>query len=126
MDDRRKFVRLDIDVLVQWRKITGEEARELDKESRTKNISAGGICLTVDERNMVAIGDLLAIEMKLPTGRLINLAGRVAWVSEFEIIGAEAEKNYDAGIEFVEIKEADREAIQQFVFRRFNPRTMNE
>lgn len=115
MQERRKFVRLNTSVDVKWAKITQESKGVLSDLSVSKNISGGGICLTVYGRS-VDIGDLVYMEIDLPAKEIIKVKGRVAWIGEFEIVGGRYEKRYDLGIEFLEIKEKDRGEIDQFVF----------
>ncbi len=115
MEERRKFVRLNTNVDVKWAKITPDKEGATGDLSKTKNISGGGICLTVYGKN-VDIGDILDMEIDLPTKKTIKVRGRVAWVGEFEIVGGRHEKNYDLGVEFLEIDEEDRIEINQFVF----------
>jgi len=111
MRERRRFVRLDINVKVRWKRI-----EQINKEENevTKNISGGGICLITEEK--LNEGDTLYLEIELPSGELIYARGRVVWVNEYEIIGVEAKKKYDVGIEFIEIKEEDREEIGRYIF----------
>jgi len=111
MRERRRFVRLDINVKVRWKRI--EQVNEEEKEV-TKNISGGGICLIAEEK--LNKGDTLYLEIELPSGELIYARGRVVWVNEYEIIGVEVKKKYDVGIEFIEIKEEDREEIGRYIF----------
>lgn len=115
MEERRKFVRLNANVDVKWAKITPDKESASGDLSTTKNISGGGICLTMYGKN-VDVGDLLDMEIDLPTKKTIRVKGRVAWVGEFEIVGGRHEKSYDVGIEFLEINEEDRIEISQFVF----------
>ncbi len=115
MKERRKFVRLNTNVDVKWAKITDEKESLLGDLSVTKNISGGGICLTVYGGNITE-SDFLYLEIELPTKRIIKTKGKVVWVGEFEIIGGRYEKRYDVGVEFLEIKDEDIEEINKFVF----------
>ncbi len=111
MEEKRKFIRLDVNVGVKWKKIK-EASLTADI---AKNISEGGICLIANEK--VAIGDLLDLEIELPTGKKITSKGKVAWVNEFEIIiGKMQMKRYDVGAEFLGISDEDREEIEKFIF----------
>jgi len=111
MRERRGFVRLDINVKVRWERVRqkGEEKSEF-----TKNISGGGICLITEEK--LNEGERLYLEIELPSGKLIYARGKVVWVNEYEIIGVEIKKKYDVGIEFIEIKEEDRQEIGKYIF----------
>jgi len=111
MRERRRFVRLDLNVNVKWRKI--DQVEEI-KENTAKNISIGGICLIVEEK--LNEGDYLELKINLPNQKEIHAYGRVVWIDEYEILGAEYGKKYDAGIEFLKIKEEDQQELEKFIF----------
>lgn len=111
MEERRKFVRLDLNTMVEWEK-TGRD--ESAGESKTKNISGGGICLIMD--GVINVGDTLNLKINLPTLKTIQAKGKIVWVDDFEIIGDRKEKRYEAGIEFIDIDVKDRQEINKFVF----------
>ena len=115
MQERRKFVRLNANVDVKWAKITDKKESLLGDLSVGKNISGGGICLTAYGGN-IGEGDMLYLEIELPTKKIVKTKCKVAWVGEFEIIGGRYEKRYDVGVEFLEIKDEDREEINKFIF----------
>lgn len=117
MDDKRKFARLNINVVVRWEKI-GKVRESIVDSSLSKNISAGGICLILYGEK-VEVGDLLKLELQLAKD-VISAKGKVVWVSEFEIVGDIDKKKYDVGVEFVEINDEYREKIKKFVFAVFN------
>ncbi|MFH0877006.1 MAG: PilZ domain-containing protein [Candidatus Omnitrophota bacterium] len=114
IDERRKFVRLGVNVKVNWQK-PAPPPPILDQENLTKNISEGGICLTANEK--LNTGELLLLDIELPNRRFIRAKGRVAWVHEFDIRAKG--KRYDVGIEFLEIQPQDREEIKKFMFDLF-------
>ena len=83
------------------------------KVGQVKNISAVGICLILYDN--VKIGTGLELEIYLPsTASSILAKGRVVWVKEYKII-SELKPRFDAGIEFLEIQEADKQKISQYV-----------
>jgi c-di-GMP-binding flagellar brake protein YcgR len=112
MQERRNYPRLDISVGVSWKKV-GASGQAIESDL-TKNIAAGGICLIMLEK--VVIGDVLFLELSLPTKETIVCRGRVVWARELGILGKEAEKKFDVGVEFVDISPDDRETIKKFVF----------
>jgi c-di-GMP-binding flagellar brake protein YcgR len=120
MAEKRKFMRLDINVAVGWSKVAGSSQDAADSRDMTKNISGGGICLIVNEK--VGPGDRISLNIELPTSKIIRAEGRVVWTKDFSIVGRENEKKYDAGIEFTNISEEDREEIKKFVFKFLNPK----
>ncbi|NIM90680.1 MAG: hypothetical protein GTO17_06990 [Candidatus Aminicenantes bacterium] len=117
MEEKREFARLDLNVRVDWKRITETPAPEQEFSDKTKNISAGGICLVVYEK--MEVGEKMQIEMELPSKKVIKAEGKVVWVSEYEISGREEETVYDIGVEFVKISQEERDEINQFVFASF-------
>lgn len=114
MDERRKFPRLHYNVTVTWKKVERPAAESAQGTNATKNISGGGICLEVD--SVVRIGDVLELDIALPTKKTIHSKGVVRWTEDFGIIGEKSNSRYEAGIEFIEINDSDREEVKKFVF----------
>lgn len=114
MEERRRFPRFDMNVNVKWDKIADVPESNVSDVDVTKNISSGGICLIVYER--LAEGDRLNMEIELPTRKIIRAAGKVVWIHEFELIGKSSEKRYDVGVEFLDLKDEEREEIKNFLF----------
>lgn len=114
MEEKREFARLDLNVKVDWKKISETYEPKQEYSDKTKNISAGGLCLVVYEK--LNVGEKLQIEMELPSKKVINAEGKVVWISEYEILGREEEKIYDIGVEFMKISKEEREEINKFVF----------
>ena len=111
MVEKRKFKRLDTSKIeVAWKKESLPSSASL-----SKNISAGGICLILDNKDALNEGDFLNLEFKLPTSECISAKGRVAWSEEIEIVGRQG-KSREAGIEFIDISDNVRQSISQFVF----------
>ena len=117
MKEKREFVRLNLNVKVDWKKISETPEAKQEFSHKTKNISVGGICLVANEK--VNIGETLQINMELPSEKVINAIGKVVWISEYEILDREEETIYDIGIEFVEINKKEREEINKFMFASF-------
>lgn len=110
-DERRRFIRLNINAEIKY-SIIPQEA--LQYHSKTKDIGAGGICLLAD--TLLKTGDMLTLEISLPEDPPnIHAVGRVVWVKSFSIAD---EKNvrYDAGVEFTEITDPERKKINKYVF----------
>ena len=110
---RRKFLRLNADVEVSWKKANRPATGLSGTVNNTRNISAGGICLCVYEE--IQESETLELQIKLPTGKIIETKGLAVWINEYEIIG-EDRSSYDVGIEFLDISDTDREEINKFVF----------
>jgi c-di-GMP-binding flagellar brake protein YcgR len=118
MKEKREYVRLDLNVRVDWKKIseTSDPAEEFT--DKTKNISVGGLCLIVNEK--LNVGDSLQIALELPSKKIIDMEGRVMWINEYEIFGKEEEQFYDVGIEFMNISKDEREEIKEFVLTSYS------
>jgi len=114
MQERRKYPRLDTTKInFLCKKIDSKDRKADDK---TKNISEGGICLNLGPHK-VQPGDVLQLEFMLPDRQaLISCKGRVIWAEDFDIIGSDCKKEYEAGIEFFDISDNDKKAIREFVF----------
>lgn len=112
MEEKREFIRQDLNVKVDLKKIIETSIVLGEFSDVSKNISAGGLCLVVSEK--LKIGDKLQIGMELPSKK-INAKGRVIWISELEINGRGYEEVYNLGVEFTEICDEDREEINKLV-----------
>ena len=113
MGAKREFVRLKLNVRVDWKKIIETSDAVGKFPDTTRDISAGGLCLNMNEE--LTIGDRLQIRMELPSKKIIDAQGKVVWVSEFGIDSRGEKKTYDTGIEFTAIRDEDREEINKFV-----------
>jgi Tfp pilus assembly protein PilZ len=120
MGAKREFARLNLNVRVDWRKID-DTVDVLGKfPDATRNISAGGLCLSMDEE--LQVGDELQLRMELPPKKIINAKGKVVWISEFEVDKRGYKKMYNTGIKFIEIRDEDREEINEFVLASLLPK----
>lgn len=111
IQEKRRFIRLNTSVDVQY---TVLEKSSVDKlNTKSKNISSGGICIIASDK--LENNDILGISIYLP-GEPMPLAakGSVAWSKPFQI-GKEKE-HYDVGVEFIQINPEDRKKINQYVF----------
>jgi c-di-GMP-binding flagellar brake protein YcgR len=110
-EERRQYPRLNSNVDIAYSFQGRKDAKE---KSVSKNISAGGICLILYER--VEVGMSLLLEIRLPgVGEPIYAEGEIKWIKEF-FISVDNTTRYDAGIEFVNIKENARHIIERYVF----------
>ena len=111
-EDRRQFPRLATTVDVQYNLIKEYAPKT---EVLAKNIGTGGICLIVYEK--VLPGSLLDLQIHISDiNHKIQAKGKVIWVNPFSV-GREEQERYDVGIEFVEIAEADKKQLSEYVFR---------
>lgn len=109
MEKQRNFQRLVLSVNVKWKKLYDSSDHNIDE---TKNISQGGICLKAYQD--VCVGDVLQMEIQLPTGKVIRPTAKIAWVGDCEVVGRKSQKRYDVGVKFVDLSEIDREEIRKF------------
>ena len=117
MEERRRFVRLDTRLDLAYTILPSGQA----KQSLTKNVSAGGICLISDQA--LPPGTRLQVALKLP-GReqSVNAIAEVVWNEPYEVISkAERRRSAEVGLRFVEIAPADREALMQHVILSLQP-----
>lgn len=127
-EEKRRHPRVTVRRKAKYRII---DCRDPEKVSRTLqgvvvNISSGGLLLGL--RQLVTDGlhisynedvqkrNWLAIEIDLLPGRpSVRAVGRVVW---YQRALESPDYNFDAGIEFHDIREEDRKTIEDFV-RRF-------
>ncbi|NLL96516.1 MAG: flagellar brake protein [Clostridiaceae bacterium] len=110
---RRVFFRfgciLDIQYRVFAKKDTKIEDRGTFIKAITKDISGGGLCLLTNYKPVYG----WYIEGNLDIGFNLNFIGRIVRVINIRDKG---KFKYETGIEFVEIKELEREKIISFIF----------
>lgn len=115
MSEKRKFARLPIRILVKWRKaFLGGQWESLDT---IRNISRGGICIAT--KHQLKKGDIIEIELKLPSKRIIKSQSKVTWVKGINLYELDKDLEFEVGIEFVDIKREDREELSRFVLENF-------
>ncbi len=101
--DRRRSVRCSIDFFVQ--EVMGDR-RYLHPAI---NLSVDGIYLLVHDDRRAADGEeVVALEFRLPTGRLIQTQGRVVHVDDYR-------GRRGVGVAFRDLADEDRQAIATFI-----------
>ena len=115
--EKRRFARLDIKALVKWEKITPDGNSTLNDLDTMRNVSRGGIRLTVSRK--LQKGDMLSVSIKLPAQKNISVKGRVVWIKEINPSTLAKNPEFDIGVEFIDIKEKDREVLNHFLFNSF-------
>jgi c-di-GMP-binding flagellar brake protein YcgR len=117
MQERRRFRRFKAEVKVRWRKLSENQELGAETEAVSKNISEGGACLTMEKKE-VDLGDILLLEIELPNSVKVTATAKVVWVmaniksQPWE----EEQKSYDAGVEFLDISDEDRDKLEKFAF----------
>ncbi len=110
--ERRKCPRLDEKMPLVYQTHENLEG----KTCSTKNISSGGFCFETERP--VYHGDVLWVQIYKPveTGLTrrapISTIAKVAWVRRIN------PEKYESGLEFVDIRERDREEIAEHVERK--------
>ncbi|MCM8824320.1 MAG: PilZ domain-containing protein [Candidatus Omnitrophica bacterium] len=110
--ERRRFLRLNVSVCVEY-SILGEEEVKSDF---THDIGGGGICLIVYD-NIIEENTILKLSIHLPDDtKPIKALGRVVWQRAIP----STVLRYDLGIEFIEISPEDRQRISEYVINHIN------
>jgi len=109
--NKRRFPRVSCQCLIT----IGKKSSERAFLTRTENIGVGGICVVLDKN----LGIFSEIELELAlkdNNSSIKCRGNVAWVVKSQILkDGTPLTNFDTGIEFVNISEADRQRIEKTV-----------
>ncbi len=120
-EERRKYVRLKASVEVKYTVI----GKPRTIEAFSKNVSADGLCLTIEEQ--LSAETTLQLEIKIPNSKdPIRALGRVVWQKRFESAGDQPGLYFDTGIEFTGISDFDRFNINRYVTERIEPKVKDE
>ncbi|NLO93202.1 MAG: hypothetical protein GX389_02965 [Clostridiaceae bacterium] len=111
---RRNFFRLNIVLDTQYRMFAEREVKEQErgdfKKTISKDISGGGVCLLANEKPILN----WYIEGKIDIDAEIRFVGKIVRSVPLENNGR---YSYEMGVEFVEIRDADREKVIGFIFK---------
>lgn len=111
-DERREFSRLSVLADVSYAK---KDTYERGKLTFAKNIGKGGICLIAYEE--LKESDVLELKILLPDEKEhINILGRVVWVKKFSMGEVSSGERFDAGVEFLQISDLDKQKIDRYIF----------
>ena len=111
MKERRRFIRLDVGVDVTYTKCDAPEQGGL---SYSKNISRGGICLSVNEK--LKKSDLLDLKISvLRYEKPIDAKARVIWVKEYHNSADLGKPRFDIGVELIGISKQDAKEIEEYI-----------
>ncbi len=110
--ERRKYPRLNAFITYS---IIEEENR--GKTTNTKNIGAGGIAFFAKEK--LAVDTILSLAITLPDASNFQTKGKVVWGDDIHVPG-DPNICCELGIEFIEINDADRQKISEYVFLRLD------
>ncbi|MBN2534116.1 MAG: PilZ domain-containing protein [Spirochaetales bacterium] len=117
MENMRGFPRLSLACEIEYSLNTsGTPENKETMMSKTRDISQGGICLITF--SPLQIGDILNLRIRLKGfHKPFKALGKVVWTQTFEIGGQEG---YDNGIEFIEIPEAQKGELKEFMQKMFS------
>ena len=108
MEEKRKFVRIDWPVVVQYKVL--EEPSTQD-QIVGMNISEGGVCFTGYER--LTKWTKLNMQIQVPFDSMpIFAKGKVVWIKK---IGEEHSKTFDVGVIFSEIDPKDQKRLKMYI-----------
>ena len=105
MPERRKFPRVNLNEKVMWRK-----ADTFDNLSVMRNISEGGLCFETNDLRLCC-DDIVQFSFQLPSKKIVYSKAKICWVSAVE----PGRIGWQAGAEFQDIGDFDRQDIQHFV-----------
>ncbi|HOX54159.1 MAG: PilZ domain-containing protein [Candidatus Omnitrophica bacterium] len=110
LNERRKFVRFNSSVDVQYALL--DKDPNLALQGKSRNISSGGIGLITDKK--LQEDDVLVVSIYMPQETLPIIAkSKVVWVRPLEM---HKEKRFDVGSEFINIAPEDRKKIDRYLF----------
>ena len=96
---------------VEYCRVEDQSSKKL--QAFTENISATGICIFLTEE--IKADSFLLITIYLLDGSApIETKGKVKWVQPSHFLNLINKQHFDAGIEFVEIAEEDRERLLHY------------
>lgn len=108
--NRRRFPRANYPCLI---KITRKKPYS-SISARTENIGHGGICVIL--KKDLGRFTPLDLELKLPDGKPpLETIARTVWVVKGHFPGEKPPKRYDTGIEFLELKDDDKERVDHII-----------
>jgi len=106
MQEQRQYIRLSKSLVVGY-KIKGQF---LSSGGRSKNISAGGICLPIFQ--MLNLGTILDLEVHLKEfEKPIKVTGEIIWITKRE----DVRLPFEAGIKFIKIDPSERNKIFYYI-----------
>lgn len=109
MVERRKCLRVECELTISFRDLdSGNPGRV--QSAVIKNISRGGINIRVDD--FIPVQDRLIVYLHLPANQTIEVKVGLAWIAELPRLN-----KYEIGACFVDIREEDESAIENFQYR---------
>lgn len=103
--DQRKFLRKALEVDFEATDAQGDGQLVFT----TADLSLGGVFIKSDV--LLELDERLTLSVRLPNGTRFDAKARVAWVRSFP----EGDEPAGMGVEFTELSDADRAAVQGFL-----------
>lgn len=95
--ERRRFVRFDEELKIRYNLFNSSP-----QNTKTRNISRAGLCLSTYEK--LKEKDCLELEIEVPGfSKPVKLTGRVMWVKELRSLDNQERRIFYTGIEFFKI-----------------------
>ena len=108
-EDKRNNPRLEVYHLAKY-SVVSDSSQKKPVLAYIKNISGGGVCIQTEEP--LPVGSLLQLRINMPLmSKPVTSIAKVAWSKK-----ASKKGFYEAGIHFLEIEEAVREAIKKGIY----------
>lgn len=116
--ERRRHVRVDVDIPVRY--ILTKDSSPLTAV-QTKNISMGGLCITIAEK--LKRGDVISVEIDIcAVSERITAKGEIMWVKEeTENNDPQGIRRFDIGLEFKELSNRHRKQLFNFLKEQITP-----
>lgn len=109
--ERRKNERVPIQNTAKIRIIGDISAETITYDYQTaiaKNISKGGVCLTLSQK--ISEGNVVRVEIPINETNIIKAFCEVEWCKEQDSNG-----KYEIGLSFIALKEEDSEFLEKFI-----------
>lgn len=104
-EQRREYFRMPVNIVINYCK----EEEEKKKTAVSIDLSGGGFCFL--SKNGIEINDVLSFDFQLTNGKKYNhIKGIVKWKVE------KLDKQYEYGIEFINLEKKDREDLISYLF----------
>lgn len=108
MDEKRKFIRFRAPLEVKY----GDTDYAEETQGLTKDISMGGVRISVNKPSAILPESLLSIQFSLDA-RLLRVSGKVVWVKDYG-------DRTEAGVSFVRIPDSGKEKIYNYIFTNYS------
>lgn len=115
--NRRRFKRFAMHALVKWKPISANPGYTPSYPAIIKDISPQGVLIASFTK--INTGDNIRLEVKLPTGAVVDFVGQAKWVLEAAAHGRLDRNRYDVGIQIVDISPLNLKHLNEFTFFHF-------